>query len=295
MSKKLDISLLQNAAIKHDGKLISTKYIGRLTKYEWECEYGHRWFAVPYHIVKGSVWCSKCGGTRKLSYEEVYTIGTDNEFILQSTIEEYKNNKTKLNWLCKNGHIFKSRTNDIKTGYGCIYCAGLNKPDISKLQNHAKNKGGKLLSKKYIMCESKYEWECEKKHTWLASWHGIQRGNWCPYCKSFKSELDCRNIFETYFKAKFKKCRIIPYNNSKLELDGYNEELKIAFEYNGAQHYKYVKLYHSNKATFEYQQQKDIFRRQWCKENNILLITIPYTENSNLKEFILKELQKCRS
>ncbi len=66
------------------------------------------------------------------------------------------------------------------------------------------------------------------------------------------------------------------------------------FEYNGAQHYKYVELYHSHKTTFEYQKEKDKYRKQWCKENNIKLIIIPYTEKSNLKQFILGEIIKCQ-
>ena len=48
-----------------------------------------------------------------------------------------------------------------------------------------------------------------------------------------------------------------------LELDYYCEELKLAFEYNGIQHYKYSSKFHNNNIeNFYKQQERDKFKKQ---------------------------------
>ncbi len=292
MSKKLDISVLQQAAKKNGGLLLSQTYENSKTKYFWKCNKGHEWQAIAYPIINGIAWCAQCSGIAAYNENQVKSLGLQKGFELIPELAKYKNNKTKLWWLCKNNHKFTSRLNDIVSGYGCPECSRVKVPDISKLQAHAESLGGKLISTKYINCDTKYEWSCSKNHTWTATWHMISGGNWCPYCKKCKTEFECKQIIEQLTGKQFNKCRIIPFNNSKLELDGYNEELKIAFEYNGIQHYTLCNWLHKTKKEFEYQKEKDTFKKIWCKENNIKLISIPYIERSNLRQYIEKELKQ---
>ena len=58
-----------------------------------------------------------------------------------------------------------------------------------------------------------------------------------------------------------------------LELDCFNEDLKLAFEYQGTQHYKPVRRWGGKKA-FEKQQYRDEIKRQKCKELGIRLIEV---------------------
>lgn len=81
------------------------------------------------------------------------------------------------------------------------------------------------------------------------------------------------------------------------ELDGFNDELKLAFEYDGEQHYKYVPHFHRNGIKdFENQQERDKNKVKLCKENNINLIKIPYTYThhtpNKLRKFIIGEINK---
>jgi hypothetical protein len=111
-----------------------------------------------------------------------------------------------------------------------------------------------------------------------------------------KNERKCREIFEKLYnkpftsqRPNFMKRRI---NNKNLELDGYNHELRIAFEYNGVQHYKYSPLFHKTRDDFNKQLERDIEKRELCKLNNIHLIEIPYTiKYDNLEKYIIGELK----
>jgi hypothetical protein len=54
-----DIVTLQKIAKERGGRCLSAVYVNRNTHLEWECSNGHRWGAVPNHIVQGR-WCPLC-------------------------------------------------------------------------------------------------------------------------------------------------------------------------------------------------------------------------------------------
>ena len=58
-------------------------------------------------------------------------------------------------------------------------------------------------------------------------------------------------------------------------------------EYDGEQHFKAVEIW-GGEEQLKKQQERDNKKNQWCKENNILLIRIPYTEYKKLTiEYLL--------
>ena len=76
----------------------------------------------------------------------------------------------------------------------------------------------------------------------------VDKNSGCKKCNSGKNEEMVRRIFESLFGEKFETTRAIDnlkYENGRnLELDGYNEKLSIAFEYQGIQHEK-ITFHHS--------------------------------------------------
>jgi hypothetical protein len=75
-------------------------------------------------------------------------------------------------------------------------------------------------------------------------------------------------------------------------LDGYNKDLKLAFEYNGVQHYKFSPKFHKSMKDFEDQIKRDSDKKIMCKKANVTLIEIPYTVvYKNLDTYIKKELR----
>lgn len=112
--------------------------------------------------------------------------------------------------------------------------------------------------------------------------------------KVSKGELKCKETLEKLTGKPFPSIRPDwlknPETGENLELDGYNDELRMAFEYNGEQHYEDG---HFNMGPYETIQQwrRDQFKRQVCTMYGIHLIIVPYTiPLSDIPDFILANL-----
>ena len=98
--------------------------------------------------------------------------------------------------------------------------------------------------------------------------------------QEWPSEKLCREILEQYFSAPFpKKSQFIrnPRTNRFIELDGYCQTLRIAFEYQGEQHYHYPSHWIRTKREFASQVFRDQIKTKACKKLGIYLIVVPYT------------------
>jgi len=59
-----------------------------------------------------------------------------------------------------------------------------------------------------------------------------------------------------------------------LQLDGFNSKNRIAFEYQGYQHYTENSHFHSDERRYNSQIERDRYKKQLCKKNKITLIEI---------------------
>ena len=97
---------------------------------------------------------------------------------------------------------------------------------------------------------------------------------WCNSCPHI-FERTCRYIFEELLHKKFPPRK--PKFLEGLQLDGYNEELHLAFEYNGNQHFQIVPFFHpQGQINLDSQIQRDWKKRALCYKEGIILITILY-------------------
>lgn len=115
--------------------------------------------------------------------------------------------------------------------------------------------------------------------------------------KKNKTEEKCRKIIQKIYDCKFPTVRPdflkSPMTGKNLELDCYNEDLRIALEYNGKQHYTYTPHFHKSKKDFFSQVHRDDWKRSRCRELGIRLIEIPYwVIDVDLEDYIRRELQK---
>ncbi len=110
-----------------------------------------------------------------------------------------------------------------------------------------------------------------------------------------KGEIECRRAIEKLTGHKFPKTRpsflMNVVSGHNLELDCYNDELQMAVEYNGEQHYKFIPYFHSSKDAFQNLKYRDEMKQRLCKENGINLITVPYTVKiQNIESYLKQKL-----
>lgn len=294
--KKLTIKNMQEIADSHGGKCLSDEYINLNKKILWQCKKGHEWAAIANNVVHHNHWCPECSNRKKLTIEEMKKLAeTHNGKCLS---KEYKNSGSKLKWKCINNHLFEMAPLKIKhRNFWCPKCAHRQRLTIEEMQKLALARGGECLSKKYINNKTKLSFKCSMGHEWKAKPDNIKNeGNWCPTCSNEENVKEnlCRKIFEDKFSRLFpnKKCNWMKSEKGyPLELDGYNEDLKLAFEYNGIQHYKIDGFLIKNDKDLDKIKKRDNLKRELCKLQGIKLIEIPYNiKNRELEPYINKQL-----
>ena len=73
-----------------------------------------------------------------------------------------------------------------------------------------------------------------------------------------------------------------------MELDGYNAQHALAFEYQGEQHYR--PLY--GKAALAKIKVNDERKRQLCRYWGVFLIRVPFWKRASLETFLAKKLKE---
>jgi len=299
---KLNIQEMQKLATEHGGNCLSNTYVNKDSKLLWECAEGHKWKATPGSVKRGS-WCRRCAGTEKGSIDEMSQIAETRDGKCLSKV--YGNSKTKLLWECAEGHRWWATPSNIKNRESwCNVCAAKikaynKKLGIDKMHSIAKDRGGKCLSKIYVNTKTKLLWECEIGHQWTTAPSTILQGRWCPECSSGLGERICREFFEQLFEDQFVKSYpkwLINENGNQMELDGFCQNLKLAFEHHGRQHYTSDTFFYKSDNDFKVRQKLDRQKKMLCKKNRITLIEVPEIPTmlpiEGVKKFIKFECKK---
>lgn len=101
-----------------------------------------------------------------------------------------------------------------------------------------------------------------------------------------KGEQVCRDTMERIYGVPFINTRPNwlknPATNRNLELDCYNDKLKLAVEYNGIQHYKWCSFAKQTYTDFREQVKRDRIKIDLCEKNGVYLIVVPYNVSISL-------------
>jgi hypothetical protein len=141
-----------------------------------------------------------------------------------------------------------------------------------------------------------YEIVCPQGHSYSKRSTGVTHG--CPECnkKFLVGESRVRAIFETVYGKPFTKEKLAILKHEKtgrlLELDGFNKELNIAFEFQGRQHETSNSEFGKD---FENQKIRDKEKVELCKKNGIKLVVVDQPKRYDFSSFIKEAMSDIKS
>jgi hypothetical protein len=186
---RLTLHELRRIAVLRGGQCLSHEYLSSSKPLRWECAVGHEWTVRPSSVKAGS-WCPVCAHNQKLKLEEMQEIAKDRGGECLSTT--YRNGRTPLLWICGQGHRWRARPVNVKSGTRrkgtwCRECYNRRRRFharhcIDAMRALAIARGGTCLSTEYVSSKSKLIWQCMAGHRWQALPTSVVQGSWCPRC-----------------------------------------------------------------------------------------------------------------
>ena len=154
---------------------------------------------------------------------------------------------------------------------------------------YATAKGGRLI--KY---NGKFKslWECNEGHRFMLTEYKVKRrGKWCSTCGASNGEREIRRIL-TYYQIPFQQQAVMP-NLPGRKYDFYFQYQGRAYllEYDGEQHFEYVRKYHKTKKGFNDSQQIDRLKTYSGVQAGCYVIRIDYTQKDKIFQHMSIALQ----
>lgn len=268
---------------KYDYSLVN--YDGDNVKVKIICKEHGVFKQTPSNHKRGSK-CSRCQGRGLNKTDLINAFRKAHGEKFDYSLVEYKSNLIKVKIICPNHGVFKQTPSGHKSGRGCIKCAGLEKLNNKKVikqfrETHGDKYDYSLID--YVDAHTKIKIICEKHGEWTQTPNNHKNGNGCPVCLESKGERGIRvflkkNKINFVSQYKFKNCK----NLLPLPFDFYLPDYNVCIEYNGMQHYKPIE-YFGGESGFKKRVVNDKIKKEYCHDNNILLITIKYNEKIEKK------------
>jgi len=218
--------------------------------------------------------------------------------------DKYINSKTKMKFIC-DLHIEKGIqenyvSNIVHNHHACLYCGckelwDKKRTTIEQMQNECSRVGVEFVERTSKNNECWVNYICPNHRevgVQSTSWtHFKEIRNGCPLCNKISKGEDEIYLYlserEIDFikEYRFDDCKY----KRRLPFDYYLPQYNMVIEYNGKQHYEPVKIF-GGKENYEKTVLRDKIKQDYCKDNNIKMIIIPYWEYKNIKTILDNEI-----
>lgn len=291
---------------------LKDKYGDEYTVLDTQYKTLHTKMRVRHNVCGNTIWvtmdallqqplCSYChGGIRRSDKEFRKKVRelTDDEYTF---LDRYINSATKIRVkhnAC--GYIYKVRPNDFLRGSGrCPKCNSAIYRTTESYKQEIKDIYGDeyTVLGEYKNRTAKIKVRHNKcGYVWNVPAKNLLTGHGCPVCLQSRGE---RFVYQVLVhdlglsKDQFKYGYVIPdlKYKSNLHFDFWIPSIKTAIEYDGKQHYESNEFFDKRESLY-IRQERDCKKNQYCKDNSIRLIRVPYTYNTydKVRDLLLTRL-----
>jgi len=260
---------------------------------------GYEWDVRASHILQGTG-CPKCHvrtkATEQFKQEVLELVGE--EYIV---LGEYVSAKTKILMKHKKcGYEYLVTPDSFLRGRKCSKCFGGVKKSQAQFEKEVFNLVGDeyYVLGEYISSRTKIKMRHNLcGYEYLITPDSFLHGTRCIKCRCSKGEKKIEKFLNAN-SIVFEKEKTFENLRDKypLRFDFYLPERNICIEYDGEQHFVPVKFggisQERAEENFKSCQRRDRMKDAYCKERNIRLIRIPYTELKNIKKILKNNIVK---
>lgn len=276
--------------------LLSEKYVNSQAKLSYVCSCGET-NEIAFSKFKMGQRCFECGvrktaDARRRSIGEIRSIFEELGCALLST--EYKGTDSPLRFTCGCGEMGHKRISDFMKSPQCIKCGNSERVEISRYKldevvEMFAERGCKFSDESYTNSKTLLNYICSCGNPSRITLEALIMGRKCSNCRESKGEMAIREFLQKfglkfYREHKFSDCR----NTHPLPFDfliQMNSSLPLIVEYDGIQHFQEIEFF-GGEVGYKNTMKNDNIKSNYCINNDIPLIRIPYWELDNI-EYIL--------
>ena len=295
----------------HDKVSVLCDYCGKIKDVVWKDYFNYAKNNTKYA-------CCNCRQTKTSEktlpkrqhevYQKVIRFCKEKEYTLMTKENEIKDCYTIAEYYCKRHGIQQSTFMALSLEHGCKYCAWEDngkkiRNDVEDVADMFEKLGSKLLNKEDYICSNTKNLRaicpnCGEPFTTSLLAFSKRNGQVCPDCSKYETRGELR--VEKYLKSKnidyefqyrFDDCKY----KATLPFDFYLPKNRIAIEYDGIFHFEPVKIGKMTQEQAENNYRNTIIRdnikTDYCMNNNINLIRIPYWDFDNIEEILEERIK----
>lgn len=194
--------------------------------------------------------------------------------------------------ICPHHGIFSQNAHNHLNGDGCPECnwenSKLTSEEFIERSNIKHNFKFDYSKSIYIDSASKIDIICPHHGLFSQKANNHLNGKGCDKCKESKGEAKIRNYLinnniKFITQKTFENCKYIQL----LKFDFWIPFLNLLIEYDGEQHFNVIEFFGGEEG-LKNNQIRDEIKNEFCKENNINLLRIKYTEINNIENILNK-------
>lgn len=271
-------------------------YINNSTKVEIICPIHGSFLITPGNFLMGHS-CYFCGrvkteNAKRMPKEEFIQKANlvHNNFYDYSKVN-YSNCDTKVEIICPiHGPFWQTPYCHLK-GNRCPNCVSNKKLTKEEFIRRAKLIHGELYDYSkvnYISTKTKVEIICPIHGSfWQTPGNHLDGRNGCPVCLKHKNEEQIF-LFLKRQNIDFEAEKTFPGLKDKklLRYDFYIPSKNLLIEFNGEQHYHWVKVFHKSYHNFLIQKHHDWLKRKYAEKNKIQLLIISYKQEKEIPQIL---------